>query len=767
MTSSLPQDFLWGTSNAAYQIEGAWDADGKAPSVWDSAFEAGLLHVPDGSDLGIAADEYHRLDEDLDLLGELGAQAHRFSISWPRVITDANGTVNQAGLDYYDRLVDGLLARGVRPAACLYHWDTPQWLEDGCGGWMGRESVDQFVRFTRLMAERLGDRVDQWYTMNEPSHPALAGYIAGFFPPLRREGARGFDAVHHILLAHGESVRTLREEHVVGRIGTILAVTGVQPATGNPEDIAAAERARASFDRLMLDPLMGRGHTPAVRDQVEKDGVCRDGDMEVIAESMDLLGVNWYSSMNATTEERAPLFLEGRASNTAALRGLSSLFGAGHGVAIVPAPGRRWWSAKGFRQETPGGLKKTVEWVHATYPDHPPIIITENGRGMAHPTVTGGAEDDRQLDECVHDGTRIRALSANIRDLNALAKEGITVHGYYIWSSIDNIQWANGFSERFGLVHVDTATMRRTRKDSFAWFQDVVRHNGDLDALDTPIPQERFEGDVNGVDIAGVPNARGIGGLRTMEGTHLRGGMFLRSAGLNFMTPGKGIDDLHRLGVRTVVDLRDEWEAAAWPYQLDGTIEVVRYPMLGETHGATHDAATTGTAADSGQPASRRAMTDPSSVNLPDLYHEIAFGHADRIMTILRMLADNNHRPMLIHCTAGKDRTGVVTAILLGLLDVEDGLITANYAESAGNLTELFKRTIMNNLPANAAKLAASIGKDGHLAGAAAALLASPASVMQQLIDDIRTQYGTIRQYCLANGLAERDIDRLRDLFIE
>ncbi|MBT1170635.1 family 1 glycosylhydrolase [Bifidobacterium sp. SO4] len=755
MTSSLPHDFLWGTSNAAYQIEGAWNVDGKVPSVWDTAFNAGRLRVPDGSDLGVAADEYHHLDEDLDLLGELGAQAHRFSISWPRVITDAAGTVNQAGLDYYDRLVDGLLERGIKPAACLYHWDTPQWLEDRCGGWMGRESAAQFARFTRIMAERLGDRVDQWYTMNEPSHPALAGYIAGFFPPLRREGARGLDAVHNILLAHGLSVRALREAHVTGRIGTILAVTGVQPATGNPQDVKAAATARESFDRLMLDPLMGHGYTPAVREQIESDGTCHDGDMAAIAEPMDVLGVNWYSSTHATTEERAPMFLEGRASNTAALRGLSSLFGAGHGVAIVPAPGRRWWSAKGFRQETPGGLRKTVEWVHATYPNHPPIIITENGRGMAHPSVDGHTEDDAQLAACVHDDVRIRALSANIRDLNTLAAEGIPVRGYYIWSSIDNIQWTNGFSERFGLVHVDTATMRRTRKDSFAWFQDVVRHNGDLDNLDKPVPEERFDGDVNGVDIAGVPNARGIGGLRTIDGRHLRGGMFLRSAGLNFMTPGKGPDDLHRLGIRTVVDLRDEWETKAWPYELDGTIEVVRYPLLGQDNG------------DARQPASRRAVADPSSVNLPDLYHEIAFGHADRITTILHMLARDEHRPMLIHCTAGKDRTGVVTAILLGLLDVEDGLVTANYARSAANLTEMFKRTIMNGLPADAAKLAGSIGKDGNPQGAAAALLASPAPVMQRLIDDIRTEYGTIPRYCLANGLSEDDIDQLRALFID
>ncbi|MCH3975465.1 MAG: family 1 glycosylhydrolase [Bifidobacterium tibiigranuli] len=787
MSSALPATFLWGTSNAAYQIEGGWDADGKAPSVWDTAYRNGSLRVRDGADLGRAADEYHRLDEDLDLMRDLGAQAHRFSISWPRVVTDAEGHINESGLDYYDRLVDGLLARGILPAACLYHWDTPQWLEERCGGWMGRESAEQFARYAEIVAQRLGDRVDQWYTMNEPSHPAIAGYVAGFLPPMRSEGARGLDAVHNILLAHGMAVRALRSAKVSGRIGTILSVAGVQPATCNPADVQAAETARRSFDRLMLDPLMGKGHAPLIREQVQADGACREGDMDVIAEPLDILGVNWYSNMYATTPERAPMFFESGNDNEKALHAFSSMLGEGNGVAIVPGPGRRWWSPRGFRQETPGGLRATVEWVHESYPDHPRIIITENGRGTAYPSAAEGltestestesailaesagetAEDAGQLQASLNDAVRIRALAHNIRDLHALASEGIAVDGYYVWSNIDNIQWMDGFSERFGLVHVDAATMKRTPKDSFAWYRDVVRHNGDLEALDAPVAEERFDGDVNGIELGDVPNARGIGGLRTVSDHYLRSGFFFRSAGLNFMKP-EDAEELRRLGVHTVIDLRDPWEIGTWPYQLDDDIEVLRIGLLGSGvadsgvsgGGGEDDGAGNETGDSTSKPLSARMMQGLASVQLPELYRRIAFDHADKVIAVLQVLARSEGRPVLIHCTAGKDRTGIVSAVLLGLLGVEDALIVSNYAQSAANLTSAFKAAISQSLPGK-------LGKIANLQGAAAALLASPGETMQGLLNDMRGRYGTVTQYCLANGMSEEEIATLRTLFIE
>lgn len=764
----FPEGFLWGTSNAAYQIEGAWDADGKAPSIWDIAIHSGQLPVPEGSDLSVASDEYHRLSEDLDLLGEIGAPVHRFSVSWPRIIIDDQKTTNPAGLDYYDRLVDGLLERGIRPAACLYHWDTPQWLEDRCGGWMGRESVDWFTDFTHIMAQRLGDRVDQWYTMNEPSHPALAGYVAGMFPPMRQEGERGFDAVHNILLAHGMSVRALREENVKGSIGVILAVIGMQPATSNPDDIAAADRASYGIDRMMLDPLLGRGHVPTVRRQVEEDGACRDNDMEIISEPLDVLGVNWYSSLNVASTERAPKFYDaaGVGEHAAGLRQFGGI-AAGEDSAVVPAPGHRWWDDHGFRQDTPGGLKRTLEWVHREYPDHPRIIVTENGRGMEHRAGAAHAtgHDGGGFYDGVHDLTRIAYLTRSIQDLRDIIAGGIDVGGYYIWSSIDNIQWMNGFRERFGLVHVNADSLERERKDSFFWFSKVVESNGAC----VPSSEEAgnnvaapFDGDAAGIVIHGVPNARGIGGLMTVDGHHrLRNGLFLRSAGLNFMTP-EGRNDLQRLGVRTIVDLRDSWEVTRWPYEVDG-IEVLRIPLLAGSNppdGSTSDfifsVAAARLSGANGEQTSRMGREI-----LKETYRNIVDNSGSSIAYILTLLAEGNG-PMLIHCTAGKDRTGIVAAVLEAILGVDDESIVSSYAQSAGNLGEAFRKAISSGM----LDIPNDTTSDGGV-GALAGMLASPASLMREMLGRIRSKHCTVAQYCLDNGMTKEHLEQLRSMFLE
>jgi len=439
MTNTFPAGFTWGTGTSAYQVEGAWNIDGKVPSIWDTAMHSGLT-TPDGTSGDRAIDQYHRLDEDLDLLKRLGAGAHRFSVAWPRIVTDATGTVNEAGLDYYERLVDGLLERGIAPALNLYHWDTPQWMEDR-GGMMTRDFAEHFGRLAAAVGERLGDRVSQWFTMNEPTHPSLAGYVAGFLPPARREGAAGLATVHNLLLAHGTSILALRAAGAVGRIGTILSMNGVVPATSHPDDVAAAERAEYFDGRLFLDPMLGRGHLPELA-AVLGDAV-RDGDLETIAQPMDVLGVNWYSSYSVASSERAAAHLAELPARAAMFAGFAPVT-AGLGFAIVPAPGLAWGGA--HRQLTPGGLREALDWLGSTYPDHPDVVITENGVGYPDAPDAMGAVDDAH---------RIRYLTWAIQEVADAIADGARVVGYHAWSSHDNLQYMAGFTQRFGLIHVD------------------------------------------------------------------------------------------------------------------------------------------------------------------------------------------------------------------------------------------------------------------------------------------------------------------------
>jgi beta-glucosidase/6-phospho-beta-glucosidase/beta-galactosidase/protein tyrosine/serine phosphatase len=718
MTNTFPTGFIWGTGSSSLQVEGAWNEDGKVPSVWDTAFHS-WLHTPDGTSGDRAIDQYHRLDEDLDLLQRLGAGAHRFSVAWPRIVSDATGAVNEAGLDYYERLVDGLLARGIAPALNLYHWDTPQWMED-LGGMMTRDFSEHFGHLAAVVGERLGDRVSQWFTMNEPTHPSLAGYVAGFLPPARREGQAGLATVHNLLLAHGRSILALRAAGVSGDIGTILSLNGARPATTHPDDVAAAERAEYFDGRLFLDPMLGRGHLPELL-AVLGDTV-RDGDLDTIAQPMDVLGVNWYSTYSIASPERAHAQLAELPPRAAMFAGFAPVT-APLGFTIVPAQGLPWGGA--HRQLTPGGLREALDWLTETYPDHPDVVITENGIGYPDaPDASGVVNDER----------RIRYLSWAIQEVADAIAGGARVRGYHAWSSHDNLQYMAGFTQRFGLIHVDPETLLRTPKASFEWYQQLVR-TGVVPGAAEPAPI----GDHLGIEVPGVRNARGIGGLETMDGGHVRDGLVFRSAGLHSITED-GRRVLEELGVGTILDLRGASEVMQEPDEFDG-VRLVQLPLhepsdpqAGLLVGAAADAI--------------------GALPLRELYLEIVRTRGDEIVAGLRTIA-SAERAVLVHCTAGKDRTGIFVAVLLGALGVSDEGIVRSYAESNERLGEGFRSEV-------SALLGYGAGGSALAEETLDQLLASPAALIEEVLRAIRHDHGTMVAYLEAHGLSQAELADLR-----
>ncbi|MDO9394923.1 MAG: family 1 glycosylhydrolase [Herbiconiux sp.] len=715
MTTTFPEGFSWGTGTSAYQVEGAWNEDGKVPSVWDTALHS-TLRTPDGTSGDRAIDQYHRLDEDLDLLRDLGADAHRFSVAWPRIVTDAAGTINGPGLDYYERLVDGLLERGIAPALNLYHWDTPQWMEDR-GGMMTRDFAEHFGRFAGAVGERLGDRVDQWFTMNEPTHPSLAGYVAGFLPPARREGVAGLATVHHLLLAHGTSILALRAAGVAGRIGTILSLNGVVPATDHPDDVAAAERAEYFDGRLFLDPMLGRGHLPELA-EVLGDTV-RDGDLATIAQPMDVLGVNWYSTYSVASADRAAAHLAELPPRGAMFAGFAPVT-AGLGFAIVPAPGLPWGGA--HRQLTPGGFRAALGWLAATYPEHPDVVITENGIGYPDEPDATGAVDD---------AARIRYLTWAIGEVADAVAAGIRVRGYHAWSSHDNLQYMAGFTQRFGLIHVDPETLVRTPKASFGWYREVVRTG----AVPPAEPVARV-GDHLGVEVPGVLNARGIGGLETIDGRRVRDGRVFRSAGLHGITD-EGRSALAALGVDTILDLRGAVEVERRSDGIDG-VQVVHLPL----HEPVVAEAGLLTEAGSG------------SGSLREVYLEMVQERGPQIVSGLRAIC-SAEGAVLVHCTAGKDRTGVFVAVLLAALGVRDDEIVRTYAESGDRLGDGFRAEV-------SALLGGEPGAGGLDDRALDELLASPEQLIVDVLAEIRREHGTVAAYLAALGFSVDELAALR-----
>jgi beta-glucosidase len=454
---SFPDGFLWGAATAAYQIEGAVTEDGRGPSIWDT-----FSHTPgriDGGDTGdTACDHYHRVEQDVALLRDLGVGAYRFSVAWPRVQPDGRGHVNPAGLAFYGRLVDELLDAGITPVATLYHWDLPQPLED-TGGWRSRDTAHRFADYAADVHAALGDRVAMWITLNEPFCSAFVGYAEGRHAPGAREGIGALAAAHHLMLGHGLAVQAMRAQRRADQqIGITLNLNDVRPASGSPADRAAARRAACLHNLTFTDPILA-GRYPECEAEtwawMRPERPFRlDGDLDTIAAPIDFLGVNTYFPLFAAAGNHD--------EPDSSLRTAVDI-----AVDSLP-PAGLLRTAMGWPID-PTIMSALLGWLHAQYPGLPPIYITENG---------GAFPDARGADGRVHDTDRIRYLDGHLRDLHVAIAAGADVRGYFCWSLMDNFEWARGYSKRFGLVHVDYATQARRPKDSFDWYRSVVTRQG-------------------------------------------------------------------------------------------------------------------------------------------------------------------------------------------------------------------------------------------------------------------------------------------------
>ncbi|MFE1810466.1 GH1 family beta-glucosidase [Streptomyces sp. NPDC059533] len=452
MTEPVPQfpaGFLWGVSTSAFQIEGSPTADGRGPSSWD-AFTKEQGRVKDGSNAEVATDHYRRYREDVALMAELGVDAYRFSISWSRVLPDGHGPVNRAGLDFYDRLVDELCAAGIAPAPTLFHWDTPLALEER-GGWLERDTAERFAAYASVVAERLADRVPMWITINEPAEVTLLGYGLGEHAPGRQLVFEALPAAHHQLLAHGLGVQALRAAGA-RRIGIAASHSPVWAAGESDEDRAAAELYDTLTNRLFADPIL-TGAYPEGLDSLLPGPVAED--LKTISAPLDWYGVNYYNPM-----------LVGAPTPAAA-----SAFG---GIEIPSGLPFAVRDIEGYERTdfdwpvVPDGLRELLTTLRERYGDRlPPLYITENGcsYGDAPDPDTGRVEDARRI--AYHDG--------HLRALHRAMAEGVDVRGYFIWSILDNFEWAEGYRQRFGLVHVDYETQERTPKESYAWYRDLIK----------------------------------------------------------------------------------------------------------------------------------------------------------------------------------------------------------------------------------------------------------------------------------------------------
>jgi beta-glucosidase len=460
----FPAGFLWGTATSAYQVEGAAAADGRGTSIWDTfSRRPGATRNGDTGD--VACDQYRRLDSDLGLLADLGAAAHRFSVSWTRVQPLGKGKANPAGVDFYRRLIDGLRARGMVPVPTLYHWDLPQLLEDA-GGWVERDVVKRFADYTEMVADSLSEGVGMWVTLNEPWCSAWLGYGSGRHAPGGKDVGRALAAHHHLLLAHGEAMRVLRDRAPGQPAGISLNPVTVYPATGHPDDVAAARRLDGNQNRLFFDPLMGRGYPEDMVEfyQGERPGlsVVADGDLETIAAPMDFMGVNFYSPATVVAAGRegeafsAGLCVPRRKEDRVAER---------LGVVPVDRPPRKR-THMGWEID-PDAFRQLLVRIHADYGPLP-LYVTENGAAF---------DDYVGPDGHVRDPDRIRYLDDHLRAVHQAIAAGVDVRGYFVWSLLDNFEWAEGYSKRFGLVWVDYPSGRRTPKSSFDWYRQTVAAN--------------------------------------------------------------------------------------------------------------------------------------------------------------------------------------------------------------------------------------------------------------------------------------------------
>jgi beta-glucosidase len=454
----FPPGFTWGAATAAYQIEGATDIDGRGPSVWDT-----FSHTPGkvrGGDTGdIACDSYRRYPEDADLLRSLGLTDYRFSISWPRILPDGAGQVNQAGLDYYKALLDVLGERGIAAAATIFHWDLPQALQDK-GGWASRDTALRLADYAAIVGEALGDRVKRWITLNEPLVVAHNGYRIGVHAPGLRDDAAAAATTHHLLLGHGLAAAALRASVRDAEVGITLNLTPISVAPDANGSAEALERARlvadASQNGLFLDPILfGRYPEHAPASMLPPADLILDGDLQTIAAPLDFLGVNYYQPVHLRAGDPANL----RRREVPPMPGIE-------GAVVEYHPDGLEYTPMGWLID-PDGLYELLLRVSKDAPGLP-LYITENGCA---------AEDYVNPDGEVNDLERIKFLHQHLAACARAIRDGANLAGYYVWSLLDNFEWAYGYQKRFGIVYVDFATQRRIPKASAAFFAQVARDN--------------------------------------------------------------------------------------------------------------------------------------------------------------------------------------------------------------------------------------------------------------------------------------------------
>ncbi|WP_025689406.1 GH1 family beta-glucosidase [Paenibacillus zanthoxyli] len=438
-TVQFPQDFVWGAATAAYQIEGAYNEDGRGMSIWDTFSRIpGKVDNMDNGD--VACDSYHQYLEDIALMKELGITSYRFSVAWPRIFPAGTGELNAKGLEFYNTFVDALLENGIEPVCTLYHWDLPQSLQDS-GGWENRETVDAFAAYADTLFRSLGGKIKKWLTINEPWCVSFLSNYQGTHAPGHKDLQTAVTVAHHLLLAHGSAVRKFRELGLTGEVGYAPNVTWMEPYSSRKKDVEACKRENGWYVEWFMDPVF-KGEYPSflVKWFREKGAEVpiQKGDMELIHEKIDILGINYYSGSLARYDESAGL------------------------TACEPVE-------MGYDRTDigwpiyPEGLYKVLSYIQSRYGDIP-IYITENG----------ACYNDGPDNGIVADTKRINYLHKHLLQLHRCISNGIPVKGYFAWSLLDNFEWAYGYSMRFGLVHTDYATLVRTPKDSFYWYQDVI-----------------------------------------------------------------------------------------------------------------------------------------------------------------------------------------------------------------------------------------------------------------------------------------------------
>ena len=442
----FPEDFVWGLATSSYQIEGAYAEDGKGESIWDR-----FSHTPgkvfNGDTGDVACDHYHRSKEDVSLMKEIGLDSYRFSLSWPRILPNGTGQPNQAGIDFYKKLIEQLLNASIDPMVTLYHWDLPQSLQDK-GGWVNRDVAKYFAEYAGIVFQELGDVVDKWITHNEPWVAAFNGYSSGEHAPGIRDNYASAQAAHHLLLSHGLAVARYRELGLSGEIGITLNLNPTYPATDSKEDQKAADIYDDYINGWFLEPLF-KGSYPqellAIYQQELGPIPINQEDMAVISQEIDFLGINYYSRAIVKDNPAAELLKFDTVANKDAK-----------------------YTAMGW-EIYPEGLYDMLLIINQKYTDKP-LFITENGAAFPDRISTDGR---------VHDRERIEYFKEHLEVTDRALKAGIPLKGYYFWSLMDNFEWAHGYSKRFGFIFVDYANQqKRILKDSAYWYQDVIKNNG-------------------------------------------------------------------------------------------------------------------------------------------------------------------------------------------------------------------------------------------------------------------------------------------------